>query len=236
MCDIKYYKCPGYFCIPRRYVCNGIWECPQGLEETSCNLDRCQGLFKCLNVSMCLSVESYCDGIHDCLYGDDEIFCEPGLMICGTNCSCLLYSISCTGPLDIQYFSENDKMSDNMISDKQNKDFISTIFTCHDQTMITSSLICDGIIHCPTEEDEKVCQQFRLPTPLTLCNGKWKCPIGLEENLCPRAYCPGYFKCLNSTICISMHSICDSIFDCPNIDDEYFCSKDYHKCPSGCKV
>ena len=31
-CNMKY-KCPGYYCIPWGYVCDGKWDCPHGLDE-----------------------------------------------------------------------------------------------------------------------------------------------------------------------------------------------------------
>ena len=32
-CNMKF-KCPGYYCIPWGYVCDGKWDCPHGLDES----------------------------------------------------------------------------------------------------------------------------------------------------------------------------------------------------------
>ena len=92
-CDEKYYKCPGYYCIPLRNVCNMIWDCPRGLDEKGClEKQSCSGLFKCFqsNMTICISTESVCDTVSDCYYGDDELFCN--LPHCATQCTCFLYT------------------------------------------------------------------------------------------------------------------------------------------------
>ena len=74
-----------------------------------------------------------------------------------------------------------------------------------------------------------------------MCNQIWDCPGGLEEIGCSeRQSCPGQFKCLDSIVCVTLESICDTIKDCPYRDDEYFCaSKSQHTifsyCPENCK-
>ncbi len=92
-CSTKYYKCPGSYCIPWRFVCNGIWECPGGMEENQCNRTCCPGQYLCLKSVICLSPESICDLVNDCRYGDDEYFCSPHIPKCHPDCQCLLLAI-----------------------------------------------------------------------------------------------------------------------------------------------
>ncbi len=68
-----------------------------------------------------------------------------------------------------------------------------------------------------------------------MCNGIWECPGGTDERKidCPQTTCPGRFRCKNSSVCISINSTCDKERDCPNKDDEHFCSLDYD-CPMKC--
>ncbi len=47
VCPRKYFKCPGFYCIPWRLVCNGLWECPGGIDEESCERISCPGMFNC---------------------------------------------------------------------------------------------------------------------------------------------------------------------------------------------
>ena len=58
-CPTKYYKCPGYYCIPWRFVCNGEWECPGGQDEIYCQRNACPGMYRCKNSSI---------GWRKCLY------------------------------------------------------------------------------------------------------------------------------------------------------------------------
>ena len=98
-CNPKYFKCPGYYCIAWRYVCNNKWECPGGMDEIDCDRTACPGMFRCKDSVTCISQESLCDDIPDCNYGDDQSFCEG--QSCPSNCSCLLYSISCINMLQV---------------------------------------------------------------------------------------------------------------------------------------
>ena len=92
VCNQKYFKCPGYYCIPWRLVCNGLWDCPGGAEEKfMCNRPTCPGQFKCHNTSICISPESICDDIFDCILADDEHFCHPLLPNCPENCICVIF-------------------------------------------------------------------------------------------------------------------------------------------------
>ncbi len=94
------------------------------------------------------------------------------------------------------------------------------------------SFICDGAYYkCP----ESYCIPWRY-----ICNGKVDCPGGVEEISCKIEQCPGFFKCLNSTyssICVSTLNVCDGFgfADCPNGDDEYYCSNKLQVCPDECE-
>ncbi len=104
VCKQKYFKCPGYYCIPWRVVCNGVWDCPGGTDETSiCNYTACPRQFKCHNSSTCISDESVCDDILDCKQGDDEHFCYPPLPYCPEKCVCIIFSIYCFNSTYTEY-------------------------------------------------------------------------------------------------------------------------------------
>ncbi len=36
-CPDNYFKCPGNYCIPFHYVCDGNWQCPDGQDEIECS-------------------------------------------------------------------------------------------------------------------------------------------------------------------------------------------------------
>ena len=93
VCPKRHFKCPGFYCLPWRFVCNGQWECPAGQEEINCKHTACPGMFKCKNSSICVPYDDICDSsshkqIGDCPLGDDEFFCKIDTVSqpCPSNC------------------------------------------------------------------------------------------------------------------------------------------------------
>ena len=95
-CQKKFkFKCPGYYCIPMGYVCDGKIDCPRGFDEINCMNHSCIGLFHCLGTSQCIFVADICDGIQDCVNRDDEFNCELHKTKCQKQCVCLGFAVSC---------------------------------------------------------------------------------------------------------------------------------------------
>ncbi len=92
--DCRYnFKCPGYYCLPYCYLCDGKYDCPGGHDEhaASCKQWSCDGMFKCA-VRGCIHLADVCNEIRDCtVLGDDELLCYQ----CPVNCTCLNYAIMC---------------------------------------------------------------------------------------------------------------------------------------------
>ncbi len=95
-CNLMF-KCPQYYCIPWDYVCNGVQDCPLGLDEKiMCLLSYpCTNMFKCKHTSLCIHVATVCDGFANCPHKDDEYFCELKYIQCPFLCECLLYGVVC---------------------------------------------------------------------------------------------------------------------------------------------
>ena len=94
------FKCPNAYCIPWINVCDGIWDCPEGCDETYnsvCgNKSICENMYKCRNMlHRCLHIASVCDGHSDCYFGDDELFCSLKMIRCPDKCRCLIFAIDC---------------------------------------------------------------------------------------------------------------------------------------------
>ena len=90
------YKCPGYYCLPWRYVCDGKWNCPKGLDENECfSSNNCYNMFKCSNSGMCVHLGNICDQYEDCPFGDDEYLCSISDKVCPQSCQCLTFAIRC---------------------------------------------------------------------------------------------------------------------------------------------
>ena len=99
--NVSKYKCPGYYCIPMAYVCNGRIDCPRALDENDCNNYTCERLFHCFNTVICIYIDNICDGVKDCPHGDDEFNCILSEYTCPENCSCQILAISCKFIYDI---------------------------------------------------------------------------------------------------------------------------------------
>ena len=101
----QHFKCPGYYCIPWGYICDGKWDCPFGSDEHGCSVRHCYGLFKCMQSCICLHIGDICDGYKDCPTGDDEFLCALVGFNCPENCKCLNLGIICLNTLiDVNIF------------------------------------------------------------------------------------------------------------------------------------
>ncbi len=90
------YKCYKSYCIPYRYICDGIPDCPQGEEEEECYSLHCPGLLKCKIDNICLARHEVCDGITHCSNSlDDEDLCT--LAACPEKCLCYGLALDCSG-------------------------------------------------------------------------------------------------------------------------------------------
>ncbi len=92
------FKCPKYYCVPWRHICDGTWHCPQGSDEifTACSGPRiCYNLLKCQGGTRCIHPLNVCDGENDCYLGDDELQCDLYFASCVPGCKCLHYGLAC---------------------------------------------------------------------------------------------------------------------------------------------
>ena len=95
----KHFKCLDSYCIPWSYVCDGMWDCPKGYDETNylCTRSKhCRQMFKCRHSqNKCIHRGNICDGKYDCPFHDDEFQCALQHINCPTSCFCLSLAIKC---------------------------------------------------------------------------------------------------------------------------------------------
>ncbi len=95
----QHFKCPGYYCVPWGYTCDGKWDCPNGYDESellNCGVNRsCENMFLCKNSQICVHLYDICSNSNDCPFGDDELFCELRDVICPNNCTCCNFALVC---------------------------------------------------------------------------------------------------------------------------------------------
>ncbi len=87
-----HFKCSNTFCIPLQYVCDNVYDCPEGDDEIQsfCYDVTCHHMFKCVKGTHCLHPDKVCDGFKDCsddtYSGEDESFCKAE--VCHAGCYC----------------------------------------------------------------------------------------------------------------------------------------------------
>ncbi len=65
-------RCPHYYCLPFRYVCDGHWDCPLGYDEDNCAVRTIPGYYYCNSSVRYILLNNLCDDICDCPEKDDE--------------------------------------------------------------------------------------------------------------------------------------------------------------------
>ena len=94
-----------------------------------------------------------------------------------------------------------------------------------------------GFTQTELEEDDPCPQtHFRCPEGYCLplycrCNGVSDCWGKEDEAGCEGYQCPGFYRCLSSSVCVHADHLCDGWPQCPQRDDEWLCDDG---CPPGC--
>lgn len=74
-CTENQWQCLNKHCIPKEYVCNDNYDCPdRSDEEIGCTLSLPCDTFQCKN-GHCIPHEWRCDGSDDCHDNSDELGC-----------------------------------------------------------------------------------------------------------------------------------------------------------------
>ncbi|KAK7094711.1 hypothetical protein V1264_006224 [Littorina saxatilis] len=153
----------------------------------------CPG-FKCQNGN-CILQELHCDGVPDCISGDDELDCLH-------DASCFMGDFQCDDGECVHAEFRCDGTADCLdYSDEAN---------CENQTAI----IC--------KKDEMKCKnKLQCVESDNLCDGETDCADGSDEESCPDFTCSSReYHCRNTTLCIPNQWICDGTPDCEDGSDE----------------
>ena len=59
-------KCPGYYCLPFGYLCDGKSDCPFSEEEAVCDKDPdCGDMYRSRGTRQCIHLNDICDNTMD---------------------------------------------------------------------------------------------------------------------------------------------------------------------------
>ncbi len=106
------FKCPGSYCVPWRYVCDGKRDCPEGYDEHQvCKVERiCKDMFKCRLHTICIHIGDVCNNFQDCPAGDDEIHCLVKGTSCPKYCQCLTFVLRCVAEKEPRHLIFHGKL------------------------------------------------------------------------------------------------------------------------------
>eukprot|EP01084_Bolivina_argentea_P026295 48872_1 len=197
-CKDGEFKCDTGRCIWDGFVCNGVRNCRNGIDERQhCNFSdiNCPSdMFRCQSNGACIDIDKVCNGILDCKDGSDEgreNDCSNKLVDCGST------------PTFVQKYKNNSWYMD--ITDGY--------FKCSSGQCIDGKYLCDGVFDCIDKSDEY---------PLFNSIQKWpylrQCPYAkLIECSSDQVLCKVNGKCIGKL------RVCDGINDCPDGQDEKKC-------------
>ncbi|XP_068207301.1 G-protein coupled receptor GRL101-like isoform X2 [Palaemon carinicauda] len=224
-CENDYWLCSdGMQCIARNDTCSGVAEC----EDES---DEAVGLCGCLLneyqcPDLCIDFLRRCDTAHDCLGGEDEMFCETWL--------CPETHYKCSNGFCVPSDAVCDFVDDcGDASDEHECSYRSCFyaeFKCANGECIRPGLVCDDVKDCIDGTDETQCQpddwvscgSGRRVHRFFWCDGWPDCSDNHADELNCGPCKKNEFRCHDGQ-CIALGNQCDAQCDCVGCTDEQDC-------------
>ncbi|CAF3079854.1 unnamed protein product [Rotaria sp. Silwood2] len=217
--------------IPLKPLVGVRWACHAMVNNSSKLCER-QNMYKCMNLSKCISRHRLNDGVNDCYYKDDEIFLpndyvhfEHSLRNCfnclGNNV-CIPYQFVKDGHCHCLLISEElcEDEEPELLHQRRHISFQ----TIYDGFIELSPVVIDG----RNETDETECEQWPCDNSYTRCDGHWNCADGADEVDCnPSSLlnCPiHHHLCVSNETkqltCLPIKKANDGKIDCVGATDE----------------
>ena len=92
---------------------------------------------------------------------------------------------------------------------------------CEDGSHLGTGSLCQ-YVECP--QQYKCSRSYCIPAR-KVCDGIMDCPTGDDERSCVDYKCPGHMRCFGVIFCVPPHEICDGVAHCPQHDDEKCCQR-----------
>ncbi len=186
--------------------------------------------YQCMNGG-CIPFHKFCDDQINCKHGDDEYNCIEEIVKHSTNDSTSLQYVNpgtvntgyCSGGVEFIPCKSDGKCVH--VRALCHYDSLNDVLSyCTDGSHLhhyCADVVCNQGFKCY--------QSYCIPTR-KLCDGVMDCPSGDDEDKCVNMTCPGHLRCYNTSYCVPPWEICDGIEHCPGRDDEYFCQQCPQEC------
>ena len=218
--------CNNEECIPQTYLCDGVYHCSNGEDETNCDFNPCDDTyenplseklyFKCDGNDTCIAISRVCDLLPDCNDASDEAECPD-----------FKNYIPTWSPLVIKGHSDDKCLiSPSGILSLEHESFL-TDSLFHDEIKNYGDIDIDQYM-CPIGSAE--CYPIKYLCTLDKdiygnelpCKNTWhygSCHFMIQNKL----LCGEKFKCNSYDICVPLRLVCNGKPDCPNGEEEADC-------------
>ena len=231
-CSFLQFRCMDGTCLLLVYKCDGLADCFDASDELACSYNKTEHFLspihdllhglECLLYFSCnetqqslLSIHDICDGVYTQQFPTEHELCK-------TNHLNHMYSSIMKGGRE-QKIMENTPMitifdlfmKERLISLHKNISFKSQIWTKSNKTLKFTQYLTKCDLNGNNRSIAEMCK---------ISAHKHPCHFDFASVICMIIWCPGMFKCLYS-YCLPMSLVCDGYYDCPDGEDELFCSK-----------
>ena len=182
-CNMFYYQCKRGGCVHYDHICDSFVDCLDGDDEHGCYQKKTFYNFDEAYIKKSLFV-----GLCDPPTGD--------ILMCRSVAQCYNSTAIC------HYDHSGGAMA-----------------YCEDGSHLGTGSLCQ-YVECP--QHYKCYSSYCIPSR-KLCDGVIDCPTGDDEASCVDFKCPGHMRCSGVSFCVPPHEVCDGIAHCPRQDDEKYC-------------